>query len=279
MLGSGSITNAFSSDFIASIKDSSGKYFINELEKIGYRGTVKNRLREIFCFLELHIEQGPLLETNKKSIGAVTSIQGLTCIEVTLIGVTSHAGTTPMENRKDVIKVGANMINEIYTHNNSAPDTLFTVGKIESFPNVTNSVGKQLSFSVDIRHPKDAVRILAEQNIKNKLKVIAKQNNLTIDIKQVNNLKTEPFNDKLIELIESTARKRNFSVQRLVSGAGHDSKYMNKLAPTVMVFIPSIDGVSHCEEEYSTTEDIEKGTQVLLDMALNLANSSNIQKN
>src|SRR5699024_10446541 len=128
-----------------SIKDSSGKYFINELEKIGYRGTIKNRLREFFCFLELHIEQGPLLEKNKKSIGAVTSIQGLTCIEVTLIGVTSHAGTTPMENRKDVIKVGANMINEIYTHNNSVPNTLFTVGKIESFPNVTNSVGKQLS--------------------------------------------------------------------------------------------------------------------------------------
>lgn len=276
MLGSGAVSNIFSTEFVSSVKDSEGKHFVKELERIDYLGNIENRLKDIFCFIELHIEQGPVLEGNKKSIGAVTGIQGLSCFEVTLQGETSHAGTTPMQNRKDVIKTSANMIHEIYTINESAPNVLLTVGKIESYPNVTNSVAKEIIFSVDIRHPKDGVRIKAEHDIKDKLKSIAKQNNITMNIKQVNDLKAEPFSKELIELVEKIAKKRDYPIQRLVSGAGHDSKYMNALAPTTMIFIPSIGGVSHCEEEHSTTEDIEKGTQTLLDMTIDLANRSEI---
>lgn len=276
MLGSGAVTDIFSANFISSIKDSSGKYFTEELEKIGYKGKAENRLKDIFCFIELHIEQGPILELNKTSIGAVTSIQGLSCFEVTLRGETSHAGTTPMENRIDVIKTGAKMIHEIYSFNESAPNTLFTVGKIEGYPNVTNSVAKKITFSVDIRHPQDDVRVLAEQDIKKILALIAKQNNVEMNVKQINDLKAEPFSQELIKLVEQKARKRNYSVQRLVSGAGHDSKYMNSIAPTTMIFIPSIGGVSHCEAEHSKTEDIEKGAQILFDITLDLANRSTI---
>ncbi|KAB7707191.1 hydantoinase/carbamoylase family amidase [Bacillus aerolatus] len=272
MLGSGALAHAFPVEFVMNMKDKDGKIFSEELEKTGYNGSTENRLKDLYCFLELHIEQGPVLEDSGTSVGAVIGIQGISCLEVTVNGRTSHAGTTPMNNRKDALLLAAKMIQETYKTAETVPGLLVTVGRIQASPNVTNSLADQTVFSIDIRHPEDAVRERYTNEIKEKLSTTALIEKMEMHIKDIVEMKAEIFSKDIIGEIEAAAEKHGYSSLRLISGAGHDAKYMNKMAPTGMIFIPSVGGISHCEEEFSEDADIEKGAQVLLELVLTFAN-------
>ncbi|MFD1708806.1 Zn-dependent hydrolase [Siminovitchia sediminis] len=272
MLGSGVAANVIPTEEILKIKDKDQIRFVDELEKIGYKGSARNRLHEMYCYLELHIEQGPVLETNDQSIGAVTGIQGISVLEVCVKGRTSHAGTTPMENRKDAMRTAGKMIQDIYQSAESVPGLLITIGQIQALPNVTNSVAEQVIFSIDIRHPDDAMRMMFTHELKEKLSTKALIDQVDIHMKDLMDVKAEKFSEDIVSEIQRAADKFGYRSMKLISGAGHDAKYMNQLAPSGMIFIPSIGGVSHCEEEFSTDEDIAKGVQVLLELVLRFAN-------
>lgn len=272
MLGSGIVANAIPEDEVLKISDKDQLKFIDELEKIGYKGSTENRLKEMYCYFELHIEQGPVLEENSRSIGIVTGIQGISTLEVVITGRTGHAGTTPMEHRKDAMLSAAKMIQSGYKTYERFPGSLITIGQIQSLPNVTNSVAEQVVFSIDIRHPEDAIRKRITNELKEKLSTMALIDNMELYIKDLIEVKAEKFPTDIVSEIQSAADKLGFSSMKLISGAGHDAKYMNQLAPTGMIFIPSIGGVSHCEEEFSTDEDIEKGVQALLELTLRFGN-------
>lgn len=272
MLGSGVVADSIRTENLKMIEDKDQLRFLDELEKIGYKGSAANKLRDIYCYLELHIEQGPILESNKRSIGAVTGIQGISTFEVVVSGKTSHAGTTPMENRIDAMLSAAKMIQGVYKLSENDPKLLITIGKIQAFPNVTNSIADKVIFSIDIRHPEDNVRNLFTNELKERLSTMAFIENIDIYIKNIIDVKTEKFATDIVNEIQLTSDKFGYSSMRLMSGAGHDAKYMNKLAPSGMIFIPSMGGISHSEEEFSTNEDIVKGAQILFELVLRFAN-------
>ncbi|CAK6481064.1 M20 family metallo-hydrolase [Peribacillus castrilensis] len=272
MLGSGIVANAITQGEVLKIVDKDHLKFVDELKTIGYKGSSENRLKEMYCYFELHIEQGPILEANRQSIGAVTGIQGISTLEVVITGRTSHAGTTPMENRNDAMLSAAKMIQDVYKSYENFPGSLITIGQIQSLPNVTNSVAGQVVFSIDIRHPEDAIRMLITKELKERLSTTALINKMDLLIKDLMEVKAEKFSGKIVREIQLAANKLGYSSMKLISGAGHDAKFMNQMAPTGMIFIPSIGGVSHCEEEFSTDDDIEKGVQVLLELVLRFAN-------
>ncbi|WP_110927428.1 Zn-dependent hydrolase [Bacillus massiliglaciei] len=271
MLGSGIVANAITYEETEKIRDKDQLKFADELKKIGYRGSAENRLKELYCYAELHIEQGPVLEANNRNIGIVTGIQGISTLEVVITGRTSHAGTTPIENRNDAMLTAAKMIQTVYMSYERYPGSLLTIGQIQSLPNVTNSLAGQVVFSIDIRHPEDPVRQLITKELKEKLSTMALIDKMNLHIKDLMEVKAETFSTDIVKEIQSAANRLGCSSMKVISGAGHDAKFMNQMAPAGMIFIPRIGGVSHCEEEYSTEEDIEKGVQILFELALRFA--------
>ncbi|CAM3571606.1 Zn-dependent hydrolase [Aeromicrobium ponti] len=276
MLGSGAMAEIFNKQTILNMKDQKGFIFGEELERIGYKGLKENRQQDPFCFVELHIEQGPVLEDREKSIGVVTGIQGMSWLEAAITGRTSHTGTTPMNRRKDAVLLASKLIAKIYALAEEIPDLLVAVGRIQAFPNVINTVADQVVFSIDIRHPDDHVRERFEQQVKESLSTMTLVEGMELQIKDLDKIDTDSFSKEIIEVMEDAAEKHSFSYMRMLSGAGHDAKYLNRITPTAMLFIPSINGLSHCEEEFSTPEDIEKGVQVLFDTVLTLANKETL---
>ncbi|WP_026583210.1 M20 family metallo-hydrolase [Bacillus sp. J33] len=276
MLGSGAMAEVFNKHTILNAKDQKGVIFGEELERIGYKGLKQNRQQAPFCFLELHIEQGPVLEDKGKSIGVVTGIQGMTWLEASITGRTSHTGTTPMNRRKDAVLLASKLIAEIYALAEEIPDLLVAVGRIQVSPNVINTVADQAVFSIDIRHPEDHVRERFEKLLKESLSTMTLVDEMELQIKDLDKIDTDFFSKEIIEAMEGAAEKHGFSYMRMLSGAGHDAKYLNWITPAAMLFIPSISGLSHCEEEFSKASDIEKGVQVLFETVLALANKETL---
>ncbi len=276
MLGSGAMAEVFNKHTILNEKDQKGFIFGEELERIGYKGLKQNRQQAPFCFLELHIEQGPVLEEKGKSIGVVTGIQGMTWLEASITGRMSHTGTTPMNRRKDAVLLASKLIAEIYALAEEIPDLLVAVGRIQVSPNVINTVADQAVFSIDIRHPEDHVRERFEKLLKESLSTMTLVDEMELQIKDLDKIDTDSFSKEIIEAMEGAAEKHGFSFMRMLSGAGHDAKYLNRITPAAMLFIPSISGLSHCEEEFSKASDMEKGVQVLFETVLALANKETL---
>lgn len=272
MLGSGGIANIFTRDEVHSAKDKDGKSFAEELKRIGYLGDFKNRATNIHRYVELHIEQGPVLEKEKIPIGAVIGIQGMTWLEVKVIGRSTHAGTTPIALRSDALLVATKMIQSIQELVTQIDEyALLTVGRISASPGAVNCVPGEVIFSVDIRHYNNLTRGKVVETVREKLSMIAASENFGITVSDLWDIDTTHFSEQIIELIERAAEKRHYSCKRIISGAGHDAKYMNDFVPSGMIFVPSIDGKSHCEDELTLDEDIIKGAEMVLDVMVSLA--------
>lgn len=273
MLGSGVIANQFEREFIYSREDSQGKTFYDCLKEIGYLGDKENRPKDIHSFVELHIEQGPILEKEGISIGAVLGIQGMTWLEVEVVGHEDHAGTTPMNMRRDALLSVAKMITAIQKITKATDEyAMATVGRLTVEPNSINCIPGLVKFSVDVRHHDDSVRNKLVEIITSELSTIAVADGMHINLRQIWDINATSFSQKIVDMIVKWAKQRNYSVKKMISGAGHDAKYMNHLAPTAMIFVPSKEGKSHCPEEYTSPEDIEKGANVLLSVVTELAN-------
>lgn len=271
MLGSGGIANIFERDFIYNIKDVNGVTFKEALREIGYLGLKTNRLTKAKAYVELHIEQGPILDCEDISIGVVEGVQGMSWIDVAIIGEKNHAGPTPMYYRKDALLGASNMIFLIYKYVESVKDLKVTIGRLNIDPNIPNVIPGRVQFSIDIRHPNDDLKIEAIENIKNIIHTQAKLNQLKASI----NLKWDSpavyFSENIKNTIESMANSLNYSTLRLYSGPGHDAKYMQTITDSGMIFVKSKDGISHREDEFTSNEDLIKGVNVLLQTVLSIA--------
>jgi N-carbamoyl-L-amino-acid hydrolase len=273
MVASGVFGGVFDLDYGLSRADLDGKTMGEELKRIGYAGEEAVGGRPIHAFYEAHIEQGPILEHDKKQIGVVTGGLGQRWFEVTMIGVESHAGPTPMRIRKDAMVGASSVITEINKIGHKYKDACATVGLVQCMPNSRNTIPGKVFFTIDLRHPYDEV--LKEMGLEAKAacEKAASENGLKLEFKEIWVLPATHFNKDCVQAVENAAKNLGLTHMPIISGAGHDSFYINKVAPAGMVFIPCEGGISHNEIENAKKEDVANGCSVLLNAMVERANS------
>lgn len=272
ILGSGAVTGQFTKEFVYNLKDSDGIRFEDALTEIGYKGLEQNRLSNVKNFIELHIEQGPILDNENKEIGIVQGLQGLTRLNVKVLGATNHAGGARMQDRKDALLAASYMIIAVNKMTEEIEDLRITVGKIDNYPNSINVIPGTVEFVVDIRHPKDDVKNKSVTLIQEQLQEVAVSNNVSCETYIDWAYDTVPFDQDVIKAIGESAEELDYSAMDLYGGPGHDAKYMSTYTPTGLIFVKSIDGISHNESELTKDEDLIKGANVLLNTIVKLAN-------
>ncbi len=269
MMASGVYASAFSADHARGQKDRDGVSFGEALDAIGYRGDERVGARKIGAMFELHIEQGPILEDDAKTIGIVTGVQGIRWYEVTVTGQDAHTGATPMRLRKNALLGAARMIEAIEAIAQAhAPDAVGAVGLIENRPNSRNVVPGEVFFCVDFRHPDDAVLETMEREFRAALPDVMEPLRLTWDETRVWSSPAVRFDAEMISCVERGAAKCGYAARKIVSGAGHDAAYVARVAPTTMIFVPCKDGLSHNEAESTSFDECGAGAQVLLEAVL-----------
>ncbi|MFA6409384.1 MAG: Zn-dependent hydrolase [Gammaproteobacteria bacterium] len=273
MMSSGVWCGGLKRDWIYGRTDVNGKTFLSELERIGYRGKVPAQSFPLHAYYELHIEQGPILEREKKIIGAPKGILCLHWYDIYLEGEANQVGPTPMEGRHDALCAAAEMILKV----NALPSKMggnmvATVGEIQNGPNSRNIVPDKVHFTVDIRSWDDEYAIRAWEDLKQDFVDIAKRRGCPIRIEETWRVKHAEFDSKLHERVIDVSKNLGYSALKMVSGAGHDAGYLNQIAPAAMIFVPSINGRSHVEVEKTTYEDCAAGANVLLHCLLETAN-------
>eukprot|EP01037_Dinobryon_pediforme_P009541 gene9541-9617_t len=255
MVSSGVFAGAYTKEFAYARLDVEGKSLGDELERIGYKGTVPVGGRPIHAFFELHIEQGPILEAEHKDIGVVTHGQGQRWYEINLTGFESHAGSTPMPRRRDAL-LGAARIIELVNKIGLkfAPNAVATVGMLTPYPGSRNVIPGEVFMTVDFRHPDDDILKKMDQALKRGIKTICSKIGLTQETKQVFYYKPVAFNTECVAAVRRAADHFGYSHRDIVSGAGHDACYLAQVAPTSMIFTPCVDGISHNEAEDISVE-------------------------
>lgn len=272
MLGSGALAGVFSVDYVLNRVDSGGLRFEEELKKIRFQGEMENRSQNIGAFIELHIEQGPILEAEGRSIGIVEGISGFYWMEVSIIGQSDHSGSTPMSMRKDSLVTSSKIIEAIYRWAMERGDgTVATVGRIQTSPGIINAVAGMTTFTVDIRHSKLEQLHQCIAEVKQIIENISGKDNMNASIEEIWTHNPVKFSTRIINIIDSICQERRLPSMRMTSGAGHDAMYINAITDTAMIFVPSIDGKSHCEEEDTSWKDIEMGTQLLFETLCRLS--------
>jgi N-carbamoyl-L-amino-acid hydrolase len=265
MMGSGAYAGVFPLAEVEAKTDIDGNRFDAELAKIGYRGEAPVGGRNIGAYFEAHIEQGPILEAEKKTIGVVTGAQGQRWYEVTVIGQEAHAGPTPMKRRKDALVGAARMVDAVNRIGlDHQPYACATVGFIQSFPNSRNTIPGRVFFTVDFRHPDDARLSSMDAALKKTCAEIAAAAGLTVEVKDFWYFPPTPFAEPLVARVREGAKSFGYAAMDIVSGAGHDAVYMARVCPTAMIFVPCADGISHNEIEDAEPADLEAGCNVLL---------------
>ncbi|MCE6077038.1 Zn-dependent hydrolase [Agrobacterium vitis] len=225
----------------------------------------------VFAYLEVHIEQGPSLEKEGLPIGIVTGIQGTRWLQVTISGQTAHAGTTALSYRKDPMRAAVSGLNMLY--NEIMPQdahSRLTVGRFSLEPGAINAIPAAVTFSLDIRHPNFEQLDLIEAKIRKVLQDHAGENGCDLEIELLFDMAPARFTDHLVTILESAAIDAGFAHKSMVSGAFHDALFINRVAPSAMIFTPCRDGLSHNEEEYVKPADSVAGAQVLLTASLQL---------
>lgn len=273
MLASGAVAGRFSREFVYSRQDAQGRTFLDELERIGYRGAPEHRPGPGYAYLELHIEQGPVLEEAGVPVGVVEGIVGITWCRVEVEGKAGHAGTTPMPSRRDALVAAAQLVLRVRDLVLQAgPPALGTVGFFVVEPNAVNVIPQRVRCSVDVRHadPQELERLVAA--VAATAGEIAQATGTAIRVEPYWTSEPTPFDARVVATIERVVRELGLPYRRLWSGPGHDAKYMQDICPSGMIFVRSRNGLSHCEDEYSAPEDIEAGANVLLGAVLELAN-------
>ncbi len=264
MLASGVFAGMHELDWAYGREDADGKRFGDELERIGWKGEEAVGSRDMHAFFELHIEQGPILEAEDKEIGVVTHGQGLWWLEVTLTGKDAHTGSTPMNMRVNA-GLGMARITEAVHRVAMAhqPNAVGAVGQANVYPNSRNVIPGKAVFTIDIRSPELEKLTSMRAQLEKEAAGIAEDLGLEMAIEPVGHFDPVTFDDGCVTAIRAAAERLGYSHRNLVSGAGHDACWINRVAPTAMVMCPCVDGLSHNEAEDITPEWAEKGTNVL----------------
>jgi beta-ureidopropionase / N-carbamoyl-L-amino-acid hydrolase len=272
MIGSGVMAGKIPLEDAYNARDRDGLRLGDELERIGYLGPEPCIPRPLRAYLELHIEQGPILEEERLPVGVVEGIVAIAWSRVTLTGVQDHAGPTPMRIRHDALVAAADIIRGVREiPRKIGGDMVSTVGRLDVTPNIPNAIPGRVSMSIDLRAP-DEHHITRGLGLVDRLvKEAAKAEDVTYQLEHYWRVPRTRFALEVVDAIEAAVRSLGCGHRRILSGAGHDAQYMAAICPTGMIFVPSRDGRSHCEEEFTPMDDIEHGANTLLLAASTLA--------
>ncbi len=249
-----------------------GKRYGDELDRIGYRGTAPVPAFKPHAYVELHIEQGPILDIDGITIGAVRDLQGISWQEVTIVGQSNHAGTTPMRLRRDAGYCAAAIGVELRAiAKEMGGSQVCTMGAVTLHPNIINVIAARAHVKVDIRNTSEELLKKAEKRFADFLVRLAEEEKVTITTKPVARFEPVKFDDRIADLVAAKAKALGFSCRDMTSGAGHDAQMMARMCPTAMVFVPSVKGISHNGAEHTEPKDLEAGANVLLQCLVDLA--------
>ena len=272
MMGSLCYTGGLTVEEAMSTTDADGKSVGDELDRIGYRGPMPCPAPAPYAFVELHIEQGPVLERDGMRIGAVTGVQGISWTEVNITGQSNHAGTTPMSMRRDAGLAAGELVVAVRRIASEMGGTqVGTVGALRLHPDLVNVVAARAQLIIDLRNTDDDDLQSAERRLLAEVKRVAESEEVEIDTKWVARFEPVVFDPRVVELVETTASALGLSVRRMPSGAGHDAQILAGVCPAGMVFVPSVKGISHNPAEHTEPDDLVAGANVLLNTVVALA--------
>ncbi|QQN66710.1 Zn-dependent hydrolase [Bradyrhizobium diazoefficiens] len=266
MLGSGVHAGIFDRQFADARTSADGTRFVDALAAIGYCGTAKPGTIRFAAMFELHIEQGPVLEARQKTIGVVRGVQGMRWYDATVVGQEAHSGSTPMDYRKDALVQASHLVLKVRDLAARYPQSVATVGSLSVMPNSRNVIPGSVRLSIDLRHASDAqldamegelTGIVSEMSADGKANLVPVWKNPAID-----------FDAKCVEAVRRGAETAGYSMLDIYSGAGHDAANVARVAPTAMIFVPCLNGLSHNEAESATKEDCAAGAQTLLNAVI-----------
>jgi N-carbamoyl-L-amino-acid hydrolase len=252
--------------------DKDGVAVGDELRRIGYLGAARPGALKPHAFVELHIEQGPILDEEKVQIGVVESVQGISWTEYTVTGISNHAGTTPMRLRRDAGYLAASV--NVFVRGlarEMGGDQVGTVGALSLRPNLINVVPNRAVFTVDLRNTDEAKLKEAEARVTAHIAEVAATERVEVEAKVLARFEPVIFDDALVDRVEQHAGALKLTTRRMPSGAGHDAQMMQRLCPTAMIFVPSVAGLSHNVKEHTEVVDLLAGAQVLANLMLELA--------
>ena len=272
MLSSGVFAGVHTQDWAYDRVDAEGKAFGDELQRIGWRGDEVVGARKMHAFFELHIEQGPILEAENKQIGIVTHGQGLSWTQVEITGKDAHTGSTPMPMRKNAGLAMARVLDRVEAIALSyAPHAVGAAGHIDVYPNSRNVIPGKVVFTIDFRSPDLTVITDMEARLRTEAQAICEAMGMDIEFEKVGGFDPVAFDATCVQAVRRAAERLGYSHMDLISGAGHDACWINKVAPTAMVMCPCVDGLSHNEAEDISQEWAAAGADVLLHAVLETA--------
>jgi N-carbamoyl-L-amino-acid hydrolase len=272
MIASGVMAGKIALEDAYNARDRDGLRLVDELERIGYLGSEPCVPRPLRAYLELHIEQGPQLEEAGLSVGVVEGIVAIAWSRLTIHGVQDHAGPTPMRIRHDALVAAAEVVAGVRgIARELGGDLVTTVGSLVVAPNIVNAIPGRVTLSIDMRDPSDVTLDRARPRLDRLVAEACRREGVTYELEHYWRVPYTPFDREVVAAVERAARASGARHRRILSGAGHDAQYMAAIGPAGMVFVPSRDGRSHCEEEFTSMDDIEHGANTLLGAALELA--------
>ncbi len=275
MIGSGVMSGKIPLEDAYNSRDRDGVRLGDELERIGYLGSEPCVPRPLRAYLELHIEQGPILEEEHLSVGVVEGIVAISWSRLTLTGVQDHAGPTPMRIRHDALVAAAEVVRGVREiPRKIGGDMVATVGRLDVTPNIPNAIPGRVTLSVDLRAPDEHHVTRALGFLDRLVKDAARAEGVTYELDHYWRVPRTHFDVEVVDTIEEAAKALGCGYRRILSGAGHDAQYMAAICPTGMIFVPSRGGRSHCEEEFTPMDDVEKGANTLLLAASKLAGAA-----
>jgi N-carbamoyl-L-amino-acid hydrolase len=271
ILGSCVWTGDTSLDDAYQIVDSEGKSVGDELRRIGYLGDVEPGFLQPHAYLELHIEQGPILDTEGGGVGAVTGVQALWWSEISIEGEANHAGTTPMRYRRSASVAASRLVLIARALTDEIDGLVANVGRMAFDPGNVNVVPRRATMTLDLRHADNAKLSVAERSLATSIAEIERQDRVSIKCKDLARFAAQRFDSRIIQCVEESAKALGLNVRRMVSGASHDAQIMATVMPTAMIFVPSVKGLSHNPQEFTRDEDVVAGANVLIATAIRLA--------
>jgi N-carbamoyl-L-amino-acid hydrolase len=272
ILGSGVWAGVYDPAQVLSRADPNGVTFGDALAGGGFAGSAPASAFPVDAYFELHIEQGPILEREGCAIGVVTGAQGQVWYDAVATGEDSHAGTTPPSARRDALVCAARVVELVdRVMRTYGEDGRGTVGHLVVAPNSRNVVPGEVRFSVEFRHPDDAVIAEIDERFSREAAEIAQASGVKLDLRRLLVMPAQPFDAGCVQLVREAAARLGYSARDIVSGAGHDAVYVARVAPTAMIFTPCLHGLSHNEAESLLPEEAEAGCQVLLEAVLSRA--------
>lgn len=272
MVSSGVFAGKFALEDVYATADAEGRTIGEELARIGYDGALPVGGRNFHAYVEAHIEQGPILEADDIPIGVVTGAQGQRWYEITLTGRESHAGTTPMDRRRDALLGAARLVESVNRVGlDHEPLATTTVGMLEVYPNSRNVIPGRVFLTVDFRHPDDETLSLMDLELRRAVEVLCGDIGLEFEVRQILDSPAVVFDPDCVTAIRDAAAATGHASRDIISGAGHDACNIAAVAPSAMIFIPCVDGISHNEAEDVKPEWSTAGADVLLATLVDLA--------